>query len=270
VAGDLEFNFVDLGHGTPFVFQHGLGRDLRQATGLFSPQPGVRLLSFDARGHGQTPGAADRETLTFDTFGNDLVALLDHLGIGSAVVGGVSLGAAVALNVAVRYPERVAGLVLVRPAWLDGPMLPGAVALFDKLAHLLRQHGPRAASRLELDATFRVVAARFPETAESLRRQLQAPRAIESVARLEHLPRQRPIARLRDAAAIRVPTVVLAHQLDPLHPHEYGVALAQTIPGARLAHLTPKTVARERHAAEVQSEIAWFLESYRQQKAVAA
>ncbi len=45
------------------------------------------------------------------------------------MVGGISLGAAVAVNVALRHPGRVLGLVLVRPAWIDRP-LPENVALY--------------------------------------------------------------------------------------------------------------------------------------------
>jgi hypothetical protein len=84
------------------------------------------------------------------------------------------------------------------------------------------------------------------------------------VARLERLPRDRPIADLRDAAAIDMPTLVLAHHRDPIHCFEFGAALAHTIPGARLEELTPKSINRERHAAEVQHVLAAFVEPFRQ------
>src|SRR5262249_57034897 len=98
----------------------------------------IRLLCLDARGHGQTQPLGDPSALTFDVFADDLVALLDCLGIGQAIIGGISMGAGVALNIAVRYPERVAGLVLSRPAWLDGPMPPENVARYAAIARLLR------------------------------------------------------------------------------------------------------------------------------------
>ena len=65
--------------------------------------------------------------------------MLNHLGLTRAVVGGISMGAGMALNAATRYPERVAGLVLARPAWLDRPMPRRTVRLFDLLAGLLRE-----------------------------------------------------------------------------------------------------------------------------------
>src|SRR5439155_12818427 len=115
-------NYLDAGDGLPFVFQHGIGGDINQPTRVFSPMAGVRLLGFDCRAHGATRWSGHQAELSFSTFGDDLVRFLDHLGITRAVVGGISMGAAVALNVAVRYPQRVAGLVLSRPAWLDRQM----------------------------------------------------------------------------------------------------------------------------------------------------
>ena len=125
----LRFHFRDEGHGLPFVFQHGLGGDVNQPFGLYRPPAGVRLIAFDVRGHGETRPLGDIDKLTIATLADDLIGLIDHLGIEQAVVGGISLGAAVAVNVAIRYPGRVLGLVLVRPAWIDRP-LPENVALY--------------------------------------------------------------------------------------------------------------------------------------------
>src|SRR5262249_11354645 len=98
-------------------------------------------LCLDARAHGLTQPMGEPSDLSFDIFGDDVIALLDHLGLRRAILGGISMGAAVALNVAVRYPERVDGLVLSRPAWLDGPMPPENVARYAAIARLLRRVG---------------------------------------------------------------------------------------------------------------------------------
>src|SRR6516165_7247778 len=111
----ITFHYHDTGEGTPFVFQHGLGGDISQPLGLYRPGPGTRLIAFDMRGHGQTFPLGDIEELSMATLADDAVALLDFLGIGRAVVGGISLGSAVAVRVAVQLPDRVLGLVLSRP-----------------------------------------------------------------------------------------------------------------------------------------------------------
>jgi pimeloyl-ACP methyl ester carboxylesterase len=268
----IDFQYVDIGQGMPFVFQHGIGGDIRQPAGLFRPPKGIRLLCLDARAHGQTQPLGDPSALSFDVFGDDLVAWLDYLGVEQAVLGGISMGAGVALNVAVRYPERVAGLVLSRPAWLDGPMPPENVARYAAIARLLRAVAAAgdpdqalrwALAEFEASDDYRGLRASSPDTAQSLRGQLTNERAVAAVARLERLPVDRPLADLGAAAAIGVPTVVLAHRQDPIHRFAFGDRLAAAIPGARLVVLTPKSIAHECHAIEVQCCLEAFLGRFR-------
>jgi pimeloyl-ACP methyl ester carboxylesterase len=75
---------------------------------------------MNARGHAPS-NDIDPAKATFDTFADDVIALADQLELARFVVGGISLGAATALNLAIRYPRRVTALVLCRPAWLDRP-----------------------------------------------------------------------------------------------------------------------------------------------------
>ncbi len=256
----IAFRYLDRGAGLPFVFQHGLGGDVQQPAGLFPPPAGVRLLAFDCRAHGDTWPVGSADGLDFDHFGDDLLALLDRLGLPRAVVGGISMGAGVALNVAVRHPGRVGGLVLSRPAWLDGPMPAANVATYALIARLVRQYGPAAGKeRFLASDRYRAVAAVSPDAAKSLAGQFDGEQLRDRIARLERLPLARPLAALHAAAAITVPTLVLAHGQDPVHPREYGRILARTIPGAAFVELTPKSVSKERHEAEVRDALAAFL-----------
>jgi pimeloyl-ACP methyl ester carboxylesterase len=263
----MRFHYLDLGdqHGFPFVFQHGLGGDVDQPTSLFLPPAGIRLLTFDFRAHGQTfpleASAWKPACLSFDSFGDDLVALLDELALQQAIVGGISMGAGVALNVAMRYPGRVAGLVLSRPAWLDGPMPQANVTIYAQIAHLLQQYGASdGLKRFKESEVYRSIACSSPDAARSLLRQFENERALDGVERLIRLPSDRPIPRLGAAASITVPTLVLATRQDPMHPYEYGTILASSIPGATLKELTPKSIcSKEQHAAEVQNALEEFL-----------
>jgi pimeloyl-ACP methyl ester carboxylesterase len=267
----IDFHYLDIGQGMPFVFQHGIGGDIRQPAGLFRPPKDIRLLCLDARAHGQTQPLGDPSALSFDVFGDDLVAWLNHVGVARAIIAGISMGAGVALNVAVRYPERVAGLVLFRPAWLDGPMPPENVARYAAIARLLRNVGAAAdadqalrgaVAEFEASDDYRELLASSPDTAQSLRGQLTNERAVDAVARLERLPPDRPLADLRAVAAIQFPVLVLAHRQDPIHRFGFGKRLAGAIPGARLIELTPKSIARARHGAEVQACLEAFLSPF--------
>jgi pimeloyl-ACP methyl ester carboxylesterase len=255
----LSFHYRDVGQGIPFIFQHGLGGDANQPFGLFNPPEGIRLLCLDCRGHGGTRPLGDPEKITIATFAQDLVMLMDHLRLQSAIVGGISLGAAVALNFTLRYPDRVLGLILSRPAWLDGPT-PRNVRIYSSIAKLIRQHG--ASGGLDLfqqSDDYREMRRESPDAAESLAKQFQEPRAEDAVARLERIPADAPNEDRREWASIRKPTLVLASRQDPIHPFEYGETLAQFIPRAVFKEITPKSVSRERHAADVQKAIAEFL-----------
>lgn len=256
----IQFHYQEAGQGLPFVFQHGLGADVSQPFGLFQPPAGVRLLAFDARGHGQTQPLGNPDGLCFRAFGEDLRAFLDHRGVERAVVGGISMGAALALHFALRWPERTLGLVLSRPAWLEAPC-PWNVRMFTLVAGLIRQHGAKAGLiEFQRSPEYHDTLALWPDVAASLCLQFQHPRAEETAAKLERLIRDTPHPDRRAWAGVRVPALVLGNQRDPVHPFEYAEALAGAIPDARLVEITPKGVSLERHGADVQRAVGEFLE----------
>jgi 3-oxoadipate enol-lactonase len=100
------------GVGVPVVLAHGLLLDHE----MFAPQvegraAGSRVITWDARCHGQTETTDD--PFTYWDLADDLKGLLDHLGVQRAAIGGMSQGGFVALRFALRYPERVAALILI-------------------------------------------------------------------------------------------------------------------------------------------------------------
>jgi pimeloyl-ACP methyl ester carboxylesterase len=106
-------NYEDTGGDLlPIVLAHGLLMDRE----MFAPQieaarVGCRFVTWDARCHGDTENTTD--PFSYWDLADDLKGLLDHLGIERAVIGGMSQGGFVALRFALRYPERVAGLILI-------------------------------------------------------------------------------------------------------------------------------------------------------------
>jgi len=255
----LKFRYFEEGEGIPFFFQHGLGGDLITPCALFSPPLGFRLLSFDFRGHGETRPLGDPDKLRFACFAEDFLALMDHLSLSTTIVGGISMGAAVALKFTLQYPERVLGLVLSRPAWLEGPNLRNK-DIFTAVAELIRQHSPNRAKELFKESEiYTEILSESTDSAKSLLEQFNHPRAVETVEKLERIPNDAPCHDLKDLESILTPTLVLANHRDPVHPYEFGEALAQKIPGAEFREMTPKSVDLNRHAQDVQSFIEEFL-----------
>ncbi len=255
----ITFHHQQSGVGIPFFFLHGLCADISQPFGVFNPPAGFQMISFDCRGHGETHPVGPDEKIGIASFADDLLALMNQLKIERAIVGGISMGAAVALNFALRYPGRVRGLILQRPAWLDGPRKEN-VEVYSTMARLIRQHG--AEKGLEVfkgSLLFQGIFKQSPNVAKSLVWQFQRPRAGETVALLERIPLDAPNHDRAEWRAIHVPTLVLANRQDPIHPFEYGVTLAREIPGAAFKELTPKSVSVEQHNAEVQRFVEDFL-----------
>jgi pimeloyl-ACP methyl ester carboxylesterase len=284
-SDNLRFNYATRGSGPKtFFFQHGIGGTLVQPLrflqrideqGSGVDKPGacliqqLRLAAFDFRAHGRTrPG--DRQKLRLDIFADDLIAFMDHLQVKSAVLGGISMGAAVALNAVVRYPERCVALVLVRPAWLNGSMCATAVAAYREVVkYLAEEVSPEIAlQKLERSDIYRAVVQQSADAGKSLLGQVRCvvsdPSLREAaLARLSHLPGGQPSIDLPKLAALSVPTLVLATPNDPIHPLSYAQSLAATIPAALYVELAPKRLDDAPHIHEVNTQLVSFLERMR-------
>ena len=255
----IDFHYEDIGEGVPFVFQHCLGGDTRQPMGLFKPPAGCRFIAMDCRGHGQTDAIGDLEKIGLIPFAEDLVGLLDHLGIERAIVGGVSMGCAISLELVLARPDRVAGLVLSRAAWLEGPQ-PRNVTVYNVIIDLIRKYGARQGQH-EFRPTreFADVARESPETAWSLLRIFELHEIERRPPVFDKIAHDQPKHTLSDLHAVRVPTLVLAARRDLVHPFEFGRKLAQAIPGAEFAEITTRAFDKDKHAADVQAAINGFL-----------
>jgi len=255
---NLQFYFRQSGRGVPFFFQHGLGAEVSQPFGLFRPPPGARLIAMDCRGHGRS-SLGPANSLRFRTFADDLRALMNYLGISRAIVGGISMGAGVALNFALRYPGNVLGLVLSRPAWLDKPNAFN-VRMFSLIACLIKEHGPAAGlKRFRASSELAEIRSKYPDTAKSLESQFLRKRARETCPILEQIPNDRPNPRRAQWNTISVPTLILANRRDPVHPYEYAKILAAHIPRAELRQIVSKSANVALHEWQVQAFIEHFL-----------
>jgi pimeloyl-ACP methyl ester carboxylesterase len=256
----INFHYIDQGEGIPFFFLHGLGGDLNQPLGLFKPPPGIRLISFDFRAHGNTD-LGDPNKLSITQFADDLLAIMDALSIERAIVGGISMGAAVSLNFALRYPARILGLIISRPAWLEGPMESENRGLFAEIAQLLLKYEvPEGMEKFKSLNAYHRILETSQDTANSLLGQFTDSRSKETVIKLINIPSSSSSSDRSQWRNIRVPTLVLINELDPIHPAKYGKIYEEEIPEAVLMQITPKSISAERHVADVQLNIERFLE----------
>jgi len=113
-----RIRYIDAGRGAPVLLLHGLGASLyawRKNIAAVAAA-GFRVIAFDNRGF----GLSDKPPAPYDNtaYARLAVALMDSLGLPSAVLIGHSMGGAIAAEVATEYPQRVRGLVLVGSAGL--------------------------------------------------------------------------------------------------------------------------------------------------------
>lgn len=268
LGGEL-FHYGSLGDGVPFVFQHGMGADVSQPLSFGGSLPGWRMIAMDCRGHGRTEASLEPARISFAQFAEDLAMLLGSLGIERAVVGGISMGAGVALAFALAYSNRVAGLILVRPAWLDRPH-PSNLRWFPLAARLLGEYpAEEAARRFEQSPEFLELKALSKPAADSLLGQFRRPQARERAAILAQMPASVPVERLEQCGELRIPTLVVVNGRDPVHPDTLGEQLAAAIRGAAVARITSKTESEILHQAELERTLKDFLQPFHQKLTLA-
>ena len=108
---DIQLNFIEQGQGQPMVLLHGNGED----SGYFVHQiahfsKSFRIIAIDTRGHGQSPRG--EKPFAIKQFAEDLKDFLDAINIAKAIILGFSDGGNIALEFALKYPERVEKLIL--------------------------------------------------------------------------------------------------------------------------------------------------------------
>ena len=215
--------------GRVVVLTHGLLMDGRMYTklGPTLAARGHRVIAVDMLGHGTSDQPHDMSAYSMPQFGRDVVALLDHLDLPQAVVGGTSLGANVALEAAVAAPARVRALVLEMPVLENA--LPAAAAAFVPLALALRIS--QRSMRLVAAITRRIPRTHYlaDTVLDFVRRDPAA-----SLAVLDGLIFGEVAPSLEERRALHHPTLVIGHPSDPIHPFSDADRIGRELPHARL------------------------------------
>jgi pimeloyl-ACP methyl ester carboxylesterase len=189
---------------------------------------GHRVLCLDLLGHGDSDRPPEMPNYSMTTFGRQAIALLDHLELNQAVIGGTSLGANATLEAAAAAPERVRGMLIEMPV-LDNALLGCAIA-FTPLLVGLTFGAPlaRVAGR----------AARLTPRSGSLLPDMmldwvsQDPKPSASVLQGLFFGRVAPPSGER--RELKQPTLVIGHYRDPVHPFSDSDMLVRELPNARL------------------------------------
>jgi pimeloyl-ACP methyl ester carboxylesterase len=252
----LRLHYERHGEGSRvLVFLHGLLLDNQLSRRLAADlaERGFQVVLLDLPGHGGSDKPRHASAHRMDSYARYVVALLDELGIDEAVVGGVSLGANVSLQVAVQAPDRVRGLLVEMPVleWA----VPAAAIVF--LPMLLGVHYAAPVVRVVA-----ALARRVPRTTiaplDSVITMITA--EPEEIAAVLHGMLVGPVTPTYEARhGIQAPTLVIGHRIDLIHPFTDADHLTRQLPHARL--IEARSILELRIAPErLTAEIAAFLD----------
>jgi pimeloyl-ACP methyl ester carboxylesterase len=214
-----------------FVLVHGLlfSQKMHRPLATALAARGNRVVTLDLLGHGRSDRPQDMTRYSMPFFGEQMIALLDHLEVDEAVLGGTSLGANSTLEAAVRAPERVRGMVLEMPV-LDNALLACAIA-FTPLMVALTFGEP--VMRLVARGARAVPSGAGPLLADvALDSIRQEPGPSAAVLHGLFFGRTAPHKKLR--REIAAPALIIGHPRDPIHPFSDSDALLAELPKARL------------------------------------
>lgn len=231
---------VEDGEGPVIVMLHGGMASHVASLPLVAPLISrYRIIAPDLRGSGKSFYAAP---LTFDQLAVDVGALLDHVGVDRAVVGGVSGGSGVALRFALRHPGRTAGLVVVKPVY-GGEERGYTDQQKETFARM-----DAVASRA-LDEGVQVLRSMYanlpPEIREKALAMIEGFDAASVVATSHFIASgAQPFASAADLRSLSVPALLVRGD-DALHPAEVSDLYAESIPNCRVAPTSTMDVAAE-------------------------
>jgi pimeloyl-ACP methyl ester carboxylesterase len=240
----------------PLILVHGLllSQEMHRPLAKALAARGNRVITVDLLGHGQSDRPRDMWRYSMGAFAEQLLALMDHLELEQAAVMGTSLGANTALEVASRAPERLRGMVIEMPV-LDNALPASALTFTPILLALtfgepvmrLLARGARAIPRRLLPLYGNVLL-------DTVRQEPGPGGAL-----LQGLFFGRVAPHREERRTFTMPTLVLGHRRDPVHPFSDAGQLASELPNGRLLEADSLVELRLR-PERLTGEIASFLD----------
>ncbi len=229
---------VEDGSGEVVVLLHGGMASHVAALPLLEPlSTGFRVIAPDLRGSGRSWCG---EELGFDRLADDVVALLDHLGVDRAVVGGVSGGSGVAVRFALRWPGRLRGLIVARPVYA------GEDKGYSRLQQETFADLDKVASRA-LDEGVAVLRPLYESLPEPMRQKAFAmleefdPASVVATSRFVASGAQ-PLRSALELRSIAAPSLLVRGD-DPLHPGKVSELYASNLPNCTVVPAATTEVA---------------------------
>jgi pimeloyl-ACP methyl ester carboxylesterase len=248
------------GEEVPVVLLHGLGASHIQPLSLFTNKiEGVKFLTYDQRLHGNTTSPPSSRKFSMISLVKDLREVLTAKGIERAIIGGISLGAAVAQAFALEEPQRVHALILIRPAIANKPNMEN-LQVFQVIADLLSREGvERAVQIFTRTPWYQQIAETEPATASSILQQFTHGHVVQNIIRLNAAATMQAFPSLQALATLQMETLIIANEQDSIHPYSLAQQISQYMDGARLVRVCSKNKDVTLHEKQVFKHVMTFI-----------
>ena len=257
-SDQTKLSYYDSGQGRLVLFQHGFSMDHRQVIEIWPNLDNIRLICLDVRGHGFTE-LATPDTLTLQHTVQDLLALFEHLGQTPTVMGGISLGAAITMELT-KHLE-IEQLIMCRPAFAPD----SDTSHFDVFRRLrdIMQSEPQDqwAESLEQQPEFQSLAETAPRNQETYRRLLEHPRLEELMIWMDAPETEVMTITGPELGQLSCRADIIGQEQDALHPAQLARSLSRQIPHARLHYVASGVSSDDAYRASMQSTLTKILTS---------
>ncbi len=253
------------GDGPDLLFMHGLTADRHQAQQTMSYLTDYRLVTLDMPGHGESLLSTEhtlRSQASFASYAGVAKSLIAHLGIERVIVGGISMGAGLALHLALFAPSLVKAMLLIRPAWLNRPGRPQLNIIEDIGNWIVESGATRAKNKLLESPIYRTLAKENPVCAKSIMDVICRPQSEDSAEVLTLIVADRPFSDMRHLRECTIPALVVGNNADPLHPPIIARKINKALKVAEYFIAPPKYLEPEAHKSAIAERIEQFVNAH--------
>ncbi|TFV55416.1 alpha/beta fold hydrolase [Geodermatophilus sp. DF01-2] len=220
------------GEGQPMLFVHGYPL----SGALFAENreelaEDYQVITVDLRGYGRSEALGEQPVGSVESYAQDVLAVMDELGVDSAVIGGMSMGGPIVFSMYQQAPDRFDGMILIDTVAAPAP--PPEVGTWRGLIEVAREQGTEAVPPLIIDEMLTGEARmEHPELVQYLIGIMNEASLQAYVAGAEALATRPDFQPLLDD--IGVPALVLVGLQDTIYPYEFSQQMADAIPDAEL------------------------------------
>jgi pimeloyl-ACP methyl ester carboxylesterase len=249
-----------VGAGEPVVLIHGVGMDQRAwAPQIEALSAHYRVVTYDMLGHGESAVPADDVSLS--DFAEQLLGLLDHLDIPAANIVGHSMGALVAMEFALNYPNRTQSMLALNAVFKRSDEQRTAVL---ERAAALKRHGVEATVDATLARWFGDPIPNHLREIATLASDILSDVNALGYARAYHLFATSDAAHAHRLADMALPALFMTGELDPNSSPAMSVAMADMVPNAQSCIISDaRHMMNWTDADRVNEQLLQFLQSSR-------